>query len=98
MRTYKTAAVAVVLAAGVLLAAMPQDAHPAPPRVATKYGDRLAGCVGKSFDLVPDASQALQSSDGKFKLVAVGVDYCEFETEGRRVAVPLSILRVSFLK
>ena len=75
------------------VAALPQD--PASARLPVKYGDRLQQLIGKNFAVPHERDRVFQYANGDYKLVAVGVDFAEFHSEGTQVLVPLSVLRVS---
>lgn len=99
MRKLSTYSLLLVSVAILLIAAVPQD--PKQGRVAVKYGDRMSDCVGKHFNFSPDMSEAMEVGDAaaaRFKLVAVGVDYVEFEATDMRVVVPLNFIRFSLAK
>ena len=92
MRTVQIG-VAVLLGLSALsLAALPQD--PAAKREPIKYGDRLTPWIGCNFELSPDRTVASHTGGpGIGKLVAIGVDYAEFEGQhGNRFLVPLAVL------
>ena len=82
-----------VLASAVLMAAIPQDTSPA--RSPLKYGDRCLTLVGKEFYVGPEGTNAHQGANGPYKLVSVGVDFVEFESESDRVLIPLASLRIT---
>jgi len=92
MRKFPVFCVAAIAAAGLFLAASPQD--PATARVALKYGDRCHPLIGKQFGLSADRMHARQYDSGAFKLASVGVDYAEFHSDDSHVLVPLSVLRL----
>lgn len=92
MQKIAMSALAVLGAAALFLAALPQDA--AQVRKPLKYGDRCARRVGERFYLNMKDSTAFLGKDGDFVLLAIGVDYAEFADNKTRVLVPLSTLRM----
>src|SRR5262245_20356178 len=84
---------AVLGSTALSMSALPQD--PVPARTALKYGDRCRPLVGKMFFLMPEHPFAVESSKGPYKLVAVGTDFVEFESEKEHVLMPLSTLRLT---
>jgi hypothetical protein len=84
----------LALAVLSLAASRPQD--PKVVREPIKYGDRMSRWIGKHFKLTPDRAVAFEWGEGEaeFTLVAVGVDYAEFESRQQmRTMVPLAVLR-----
>ena len=91
---HKLATLAIAAsAAAILLSAIPQGASPT--RSPIKYGDRCLALVGREFYIGPEGNQAHQADKGPYRLVAVGVDFVEFECDADRVLMPLTALRIT---
>lgn len=80
MRKVPLIGLSLIAGAALLLAATMQEAT-ANRRVAKTYGDRIAPLIGKRFNRSSPRGTMRQHADGYLKLVAVGVDYVEFESE-----------------
>ena len=92
MRKFMISGVSVVAASILLLAALPQGPG------AIKYGDRCRAWIGKPFYVLPEIMGAVQAEKGSFRLVSVGTDFLEFESEKERVLMPLSAVRLTIEK
>ena len=91
-----TISLGIAAAALLLLAAIPQDAQPS--RTPLKYGDRLLPLVGKEFYVNRSSSTVTRAKKGAYRLVAVGVDFAEFESEDDHMLIPLSVMQLAIEK
>ena len=85
-----------VVALAVTMAAVPQEKLQA--RHPLKVGDRLSGLVGKRFVVDHGSSYVQERVSGPFKLVRVGVDFVELESDAEVAIIPFSSLLVRLLK
>ena len=90
MRKFAKCGVMVLCGAAITMAAMPQASVQV--RKPLKYGDRCTKWIGEEFYLDLQASVAIMRKDGDYKLVAIGLDYAQFESEDYRAVLPLSTL------
>lgn len=91
MRKSTMVGAAVLAVATLLVSALPQDSALTKPP--DKYAGRLQPLVGKQFALTQDG-YAMQYPAGDLTLIAVGVDYAEFQSESEHRFVPLGVLHV----